>query len=770
MYCGKCGAEISDTDQYCGKCGALQETQRTPTVPSHPRTKLLAALVILILIMAGLFGSGLLKQMLSTSLPSQLTETSTVNTTYPTSQVSAETSINASTAETSSTTSSLPVEPPSIFSNSKPAPTAVGCYHYGQDDWENVTCLPSEEVLRWGNLPGPFLGILSNTPPSPPMTSTRLTYGIVMVNIRYFGAEADTHTDPKDPYYGAHSDWYSIQLNTNTFTGSNGHRDWVQFTYQKYARADLCIWQIDLDVPNDQGYYNNCVSAPDVNLDEVYSWQSANGMGWESFIEGYVATGTLGQGSTPIIGIYAWLNGDGGLFYMAAPDMFGLATANVGWVEASGGIMGSGNSAIANFYGTGLQTDIGVSSCPNGGHLSLWRDCGGQRILGGMTPQPGSQVTGESNNLNQYAESLTSYYQDTHWWLSSVSGVNYASQPMVQFVNYQAAFGLDPVTLFTMEIQPSTGTVNAGYDTSTMVNVISVNAVQTAPIAMRVDGWMTFLGTEDLSGMTCTFGLPFQPGTRCSYTMNMHTSPTASPGSYDIKITASGPQQDQSLMYNLIINPTPSPTPVIVSPAQGGSLNQGVNTLIGYAHGTDSGELWVPCSRLQFQVTFSDGTSMQAMPTEDSTYQHTGLCDWTGDLTVSGPATVTLSATNQAGVKGTANADFSIVGSQQTSKFTFTLSVTPSTLIVTLGGQESYGVVLTATGGVPQPVYVTVSGLPDGVTYTLSTSPATPTIIVTLTINVSSNAPLGSYEITITGSGGGSTASQTVQLDIANLG
>lgn len=775
MYCGICGAEISDTDEYCGKCGARQKIQPTPSMPSRSRTKLIAAVVILILILAGLFGSGLIKQMPSTSFPSltsQSTGTSTVSSSsVTTSRVSAETSNIASTAEASSSTSNLPSEPPSVFSSSKPAPTAVGCYHYNQGEWENVTCLPSEEVLKWGNLPGPFLGIQSHSSPSSPITpSTRLTYGIVMVNIRYFGAEADTHTDPKDPYYGAHSDWYSIQLNTNTFTGNNGHTDWVQFTYQKYARSTLCIWQIDLDVPNDQGYYNNCVSAPDVSLDEVHPWESASGMGWESFIEGYVATGSLGQGSTPIIGIYAWLNGDGGLYYMAAPDMFGLATANVGWVEASGGIMGSGNSAIANFYGSGLQTDIGVDSCPNGGHLSLWQDCGGQQISGGMTPQPGSQVTGESNSLTQYAESLTSYYQDTHWWLSSVSGVNYASQPMVQFVNYQAAFGLAAVTLFTMEVQPSTGTVNAGYDTSTTVNVISVNAVQTEPITMRVDGWMTFLGTEDLSGMTCTFGLPFQPGSKCSYTMNMHTSPTASPGSYDIRITASGPQEDHSAMYNLIINITPSPMPVIVSPAQSGSLNEGANTLIGYAHGTDSGELWVPCSRLQFQVTFSDGTSLQATPTEDSTYQQTGFCDWAVDLTVEGPATVMLSATNLAGVKGSATADFSIVSEQQTSKFTFTLSVTPPTLIITVGGQESYGVVLTATGGVPQPVYVTVSGLPDGATYTLSTSPATPTTIVTLTINVSSNTPLGSYEITITGSGGGSTASQTVQLNIVNLG
>ncbi len=136
-----------------------------------------------------------------------------------------------------------------------------------------------------------------------------------------------------------------------------------------------------------------------------------------------------------------------------------------------------------------------------------------------------------------------------------------------------------------------------------------------------------------------------------------------------------------------------------------------------------------------------------------------------------GPATVTLSASNLAGVKGTTSVGVNIVSSQQPTPFTFALSVTPSSYAIDRGGQGSFIVTVIATGGTPEPVLLSVSGLPQGVTYTLSSNTVTPTATLTLTINSSTDTPLGTYPITITGTViGGSTASTTLQLTVASLG
>ena len=609
---------------------------------------------------------------------------------------------------------------------------------------------------------------------------------MVMVNIHNFGWEDDVGK------YGMGRGAYSIQLNTNTFYGNNGHRDWVQFAYQDYCgnhggllgqscedRSRFCVWNIDLTVPNNEGYHSTCIGPGDIPLSEKHSWQ------WETIIQGFVgANGNL-------VGC-AWLNGDGGVLCVVTPDQYGLATANIGWIEAAGGIMGSGGSSQADFEGTWLQTDIGVNSCPNqvNGWASLWRDCGGQPIS--ADDHVWEADTGESSTLTQYDESLTSYYSDNHWWLSSASGCNPAfgqdihGPGCTQFANYGEALGPYPnMMLFTVDVQPTAGGVDPGYDLSATVDVISVNGVQVGPITMHVDG-LSSLGTEDLSGQTCGFSLPLQPGSRCTSTMNMHILATASPGSYNLTITATPPpnavlgeptswwlpQLSNTAGYQLIIEPSVAPLPTIVSPVYGASLNAGDNTLIGYAHSTDTPELsWVPCSHMQFQVTLSDGSTVMTNPTEDSTYQQTGYCDATVSLTVLGPATVTLYASNLAGVKGTTSVGVNIVSQQQPIPFTFALSVTPSTYAIDRGGQGSFIVTVTVTGGTPEPVLLSVSGLPQGVTYTLSSNTVTPYATLTLTINASTDTPLGTYPITITGTViGGSTVYTTLQLTVASLG
>ena len=764
---------------FCGKCGAVQERPRTASRVSS-RTKLLAAATITILVLAGLFGSGLIQQMLSKSplsLPSQSTSTSAASSpTVTTSQTSAETSNIPSTAETSSSTSSLPATPPPVLASIQNWPSAVGCYYYGQAGWEYVTCLSREAVLKYHLFPGYFLGIHSYQPASSFTLPPRLTYGIVMVNIQLFGSETDSKSGD-----GA----YSIQLNTNFFFGNNGQTDWVQFVYQAIPKDDksfFCVWNVDTQT---QDYDPTCMDPGVVNLSEMHTiWVPQ----WESYIIGsWTVNGNL-------IGC-GWLNGHHGFVCVVAPDKYGLATSTIGWVEASGGIMGAGDSSLAKFENTHLQTDIGATSC---GTPLLWIYCSGPSISADDHVQG---VTGESNNLKQYDESLTSYYSGSHWWLSTASGCDPASAPSLstpscaQFVDYSEPFGNTGIMLFTVDVQPAGGSVKRGqrceddgdchFGRRCAGGADNNDRARCHPrprpiLHRRLRGSLR----QDMHVQSSTPAweqlhphhehthLPGRASGQLRYHNQGHPTPEHRASSFLAPFALSAEQQRRnSAVYKLTINPPGPPSPVIVSPVSGSSLNAGENTLIGYAPSTDTAYPgWVSCSRMQFQVTLLDGSTMTATPTEDSTFQQTGYCDATVNLTVQGAATVTLSAANLAGVQGTISVVVNIFKAQPTAPFTFALSVTPSTYAIMPGGQGSVTVLVTVTGGIPQPVQLSVSGLPQDATYTLSSNPVTPTAALTLTINAATDTPLGSYTITITGTGGGSTESTTIQLAVASLG
>ncbi len=461
VYCGKCGTQNSTGSDFCVNCGiklhpALVEVSTetapstSPTVKGKPawnRTKYLAVFIILILIVAALFGSGLGQQLLSGTHPPLLSQATTATSTVTnlsgsTSQTTAETSTLASSLATVSRTTTLPHMPPSVFLSAPPAPKAVGCYSYSQAGWEKVPCVPHQgkntEALPQSapsqaaiNTQGNFFGIYSNqfgttqpcwqancdsnVSPSSPI----LTYSVLMVNIRQYGGEQDIETpgsngshgyDHSKPYGGGCGDGaYSLQLNTNYFPGKNGHQDWVQFMYnddgadgnQQFevnpgcnGRPELCIGNVNTDT-NDYSQIN-CVKTPDI--------RPTNNL--EVILECYVVDGLLAM--------YGYLNGV--LYSVVEPDVYGLEGR---WTMSSGGMMGYGGSSEAEWgpNPTNLQTDIGVSSCKNPTHGDLFLDCPAPAITATYNPQG---PTGESSNLAQYGPLFTSYYRGTHWWLSSV--------------------------------------------------------------------------------------------------------------------------------------------------------------------------------------------------------------------------------------------------------------------------------------------------------------------------------------------------------------
>lgn len=99
--------------------------------------------------------------------------------------------------------------------------------------------------------------------------------------------------------------------------------------------------------------------------------------------------------------------------------------------------------------------------------------------------------------------------------------------------------------------------------------------------------------------------------------------------------------------------------------------------------------------------------------------------------------------------------------------FHFDVSVSPGYSSVNAGETTSFSVPVTLTSGTSQSVSLGLSGLPSNVgSYNFSPSSGKPTFTSTLTISTYSSAPSGSYDLVISGSGGGETKTAFATLII----
>jgi subtilase family serine protease len=94
----------------------------------------------------------------------------------------------------------------------------------------------------------------------------------------------------------------------------------------------------------------------------------------------------------------------------------------------------------------------------------------------------------------------------------------------------------------------------------------------------------------------------------------------------------------------------------------------------------------------------------------------------------------------------------------------FSLSASPSSQTLTQGGNTSYSVSITPSGGFSSSVDLSVSGLPGGASGSFNPDPATTS--ATLNVTTSSSTPAGSYTLTITGTSGSLAHTTTVTLDV----
>jgi len=103
----------------------------------------------------------------------------------------------------------------------------------------------------------------------------------------------------------------------------------------------------------------------------------------------------------------------------------------------------------------------------------------------------------------------------------------------------------------------------------------------------------------------------------------------------------------------------------------------------------------------------------------------------------------------------------------------FSIMASPTSLTIQQGGSDTSVITITSIGGFNQPVQLSLSGAPSGVTTTLSPEQVTPPLdgstTSTLTVSVSATATPGNYTLTITGTNGTTIHSVDILLEITTL-
>jgi hypothetical protein len=107
-----------------------------------------------------------------------------------------------------------------------------------------------------------------------------------------------------------------------------------------------------------------------------------------------------------------------------------------------------------------------------------------------------------------------------------------------------------------------------------------------------------------------------------------------------------------------------------------------------------------------------------------------------------------------------------IVGEPGASTPDFSLSASPSSLVVTRGASVTSTITITRTGGFTGSVAFSASGLPAGVTATFSPT-STAGSSVMLTFAASATATAGPATVTVTGTGGGLTRTTPIGLTVS---
>jgi subtilase family serine protease len=509
--------------------------------------------------------------------------------------------------------------------------------------------------------------------------------------------------------------------------------------------------------------YSVCVGATQFNDTSNYGAYWTPGMNSttkESAI-GYIPEGAWNQSGTVSGGSGLWATGGGASAVYAKPA----------W-QAGPGVPADGKRDVP---------DVSLAGSTHDGFLVV--EGGYLWVIGGTSASAPSfagimalvnQKTGAAQgnpNPTLYAlATIESNHSTAHSYFHDITSGNNSVPGLTGFsagTGYDQATGLGSVN--------GSDLVNFWHD-ATVVVAASMNAAMSAgavtvrqggsgtstatiSVAGGFSGAVTLTVSGAAAGVTATLASKSlaAPGAGSSV-LTIAVGATAAIGTSTITVTATGGGLTSTTSVNLTVT---APF-VLTANVEAASVQQGASAPVTLTNTIASGF----SGAVVLTATLPAGVTVGFTP---STIAAPG----------SGTSTLAISASASAApgtyaitIKGTSGSVSNTVTFAVTiaSPATFTLSAAASTIAAAAGASAATAITITPTKGFTSAVTLAASEMPSGVTIQFTPGASAKSGSITMTASVASSVRVGSYPITVTGTGGGVSPAPTVVVTLVVSG
>jgi hypothetical protein len=414
----------------------------------------------------------------------------------------------------------------------------------------------------------------------------------------------------------------------------------------------------------------------------------------------------------------------------------------VSFTPSAGGNDGVTVTATDQLNNTGTVTVNGVGIAPLTPQTITFSNPGAQ-VVGTPLTLSATASSGLAVTFTSATSSVCTVSGDTATFLTAgtctidanqAGNATYAAAPQVQ-----QSFAVNLAPSYTLVATTATVSLVQGSTSTDTVTVTPANGF-TGSVSLTATGLPT--------GVTVSFGT--NPATGASG-ITFTASSTATTGTSTVTISGTAGTLTASTTISLTVTAAPSftlaPAAATLSLVQGATATDTI--AITGANGF-TGTVALTATGLPAGVTaaFTAGT---VAGTQVLT------------LTASSTATTGTATVNVTGTSGTLTASTAILVTV-TPSATFTLAPTAAAVSVVQGATATDTINVTGANGFTGSVTLAASGLPNGVTASFGTNPATAASVLTFT--ATGTATPGIATVTITGTSGTLTASTTVAVTV----
>ena len=319
----------------------------------------------------------------------------------------------------------------------------------------------------------------------------------------------------------------------------------------------------------------------------------------------------------------------------------------------------------------------------------------------------------------------------------------------------------DMMAAFKPAAVPSTFTIAAAPTSLSVAQGHLATSTITTTVSGGFSNAITLSASGVPSGTTANFSLnPIPaPGAGTS-TLTITVGSSTAAGTYAITVTGSGGGIQQSTIVTLKVTASGSFT-IAASPASLGVVQgkQGTSTITTTVSGGFSNAITLSASGVPSGTTAN--FSLNPIPAPGGGTSTLTLA--VGGNTAVGTYPITVTGSG-GGIQQSTTVTLTVTVAPN-----FAIAASPASLGVVQGMQGTSTITTTVSGGFSNAITLSASGIPAGTTasFSLNPIPAPGAGTSTLTIAVGSNTAVGTYPITVTGSGGGMQHTTTVTLTVA---